>query len=104
MERLKEAKQLDLFVNVVNAISSAFLPTSNLAWKSALYCGAWAMCTSTVGIHFDREFNEFFAILQLLFGNSCLNVMRGPCHFGHLVSERSKQEAIINLPPVSVIL
>ena len=47
------------------------------------------MCKSTVGIRFDTEFSEFFAILQVLFGNSCLNVLCGPCHFGHVVTEKS---------------
>ena len=86
---LKEAQQFDSFVNLVNAISSGALPTSNLAWKSSLYRGACAMCKSTVGIRFDTEFNGFFAILQLLFSNSCLNVLQGPCHFGHVVTEKS---------------
>ena len=86
---LKEVQQFDSFVNLVNAISLGALPTSNLAWKSSLYRGAWAMCKSTVGIRFDTEFNEFFAILQLLFSNSCLNVLWGPCHFGHVVTEKS---------------
>ena len=86
---LQQVQQLDLFVNIVNAISSGALPTSNLAWKSSLYRGAWATCKSTVGIRFDTEFSEFFAILQVLFGNSCLNVLHGPCHFGHVVTEKS---------------
>ena len=85
---LQQEQQLDLFVNLVNAISSGALPTSNLAWKRSLYRGAWATCKSTVGIRFDTEFSEFFAILQLLFGNSCLNVLHGPCHFGHVVTEK----------------
>ena len=86
---LQQAQQMDLFVNLVNAISSGALPTSNLAWKSSLYWGAWATCKSTVGIRFDTEFSEFFAILQVLFGKSCLNVLHGPCHFGHVVTEKS---------------
>ena len=60
-----------------------------MAWKSSLYRGAWATCKSTVGIRFDTEFSEFFAILQVLFGNSYLNVLHGPCHFGHVVTEKS---------------
>ena len=86
---LQLAQQVDLFVNLVNAISSGALPTSNLAWKSSLYRGAWAMCKSTVCIRFDTEFSEFFAILHVLFSNSCLNVLCGPYHFGIVVAEKS---------------
>ena len=55
----------------------------------AAYTGMLGPWVSTLGIRFNTEFNEFFAILQLLFGNSCLNILLGPCHFGHVVTEKS---------------
>ena len=42
---LQQAQQMDLFVNLVNAISSGALPTSNLAWKSSLL-GVLGPCVS----------------------------------------------------------
>ena len=54
----------------------------------AAYTGVLGPCVSTVGIRFDTEFSEFFTILQVLFGNSCLNILCGPCHFGHVVTEK----------------
>lgn len=91
MQRLIEEKQMGDFFNLLDALASKELPANNIAWKSALYRGKWATCATTTSLKYDREYSEFFAILQLLFGTSSINVLRGPCHFGQVVTENSEK-------------
>ena len=77
----------------MQAIGSGDMSTHNIAWKSALYRGFWATCKSTVGIQYDKEFVEFWSIINLLFGGSVTNVLWGPVHFGHVVSEKSTKNS-----------
>ena len=86
--------QIQDFTYLMQAIGSGDMSTHNTAWKSALYRGIWATCKSTVGMQYDKEFVEFWSIINLLFGGSATNVLWGPVHFGHIVSEKSQQKFI----------
>ena len=44
------------FTYLMQAIGSSDMSTHNIAWKSTLYRGIWAMCKSTVGMQYDKEF------------------------------------------------
>ena len=70
-----------------------YLPTSNIAWKSSLYQGKWAMCQTTSAMRYDHEYVEFFALLQILFGASITNVLHGPAHCGKLIEEEVERNA-----------
>ena len=47
IQKLDDSKQTNDFKALVEAIASHSLPTSNMAWKSALYRGKWEMLEST---------------------------------------------------------
>ena len=57
----------------------------------------------------DAKYAEYFSLLYLLFGSSVLNVLRGPGHFGSVVSKenvRSKYDPSVSkcnftVPPVN---
>ena len=40
-------------------------------------------------MRYDPECMEFMAVMNLLFGSSALNVLRGPAHFGSMVSGKA---------------
>ena len=89
IQKLDDSKQTNDFKALVEAIASHSLPTSNMAWKSALYRGKWEMLESTHQMQFDPEYFEYWAIMNIMFGCSMMNVMRGPGHFGKVVLDRS---------------
>ena len=53
---------------------------------------------------YDTRYVEFFSLFYLLFGASALNVLRGPGHFGSVVSQTnwkscySGENAMCNIP------
>ena len=51
------------------------------------------MCQTTSAMRFDHEYVEFFALLQILFGASITNVLRGPAHCGKLIEEEVERNA-----------
>ena len=53
--------------------------------------GRLSACTTTCNMKYDKHYVDFFAIVYLLFGASCLNVLRGPLHFGQVVSGDCKK-------------
>ena len=87
LDKLAEEKQINLFVNLLDTLSTGKLVATNLAWKAALYRGKWASCKSTTGIKYDSEYCEFFGILQLIFGAAVICLLRGPAHFGKVRSK-----------------
>ena len=40
---------------------------------------------------YDQKYSEFFSLLYLLFGSAVLNVLRGPGHFGTVVSKENSR-------------
>lgn len=91
VEKLHEANQINAFINLIDTLSTGKLSATNLAWKSALYRAKWCTCKSTTGIKYDNEYCEFFGILQLIFGASVINLLRGPGHFGKVVERACKK-------------
>ena len=87
LKKIDASNQLNEFITVTESIVCGNLPTSNIAWKCILYQAKWAMCRTTTTMRFDNEYIEFFALLQILFGASITNVLRGPSHFGKVVDE-----------------
>ena len=75
LEHLEESNQIDDFINTITNIACNKLPTTNLAWKSALYRGNWAMCSSMHSMQWDRDYIEFCLALKILFGSSLINVL-----------------------------
>ena len=57
-----------------------------MAWKAVLHLGIYASCLSTTGMHYDEEYVEFLVLLNMLYGLSVLNILRGPAHFGTVIS------------------
>ena len=55
-------------------------------WIPKTWLGRCAACSSTTGMHYDDEYVEFLALLNMLFGLSVLNIMREPGHFGTVLS------------------
>ena len=73
---------------MIESIACGNLPTSNIAWKCVLYRAKWAMCKTTTTMRFDKEYIEFFSLLQILFGTSITNVLHGPGHFGKVLDKK----------------
>ena len=85
--KLKDANQIGRFQNLVTAVGSEKLKTTNLAWKSCLDMGVLSNLKSTTSMHYDRECVEFFSLFYIMFGGSTVNVLRGTAHFGGLVEK-----------------
>ena len=88
---LEENSQLDDFLTLAENLVSGNVKPDNLAWKSALHRGRYSGCTTTCNMRYDTEYSEFFALLYLIFGSSALNVLRGPSHFGTLLSGENEK-------------
>ena len=56
-----------------------------MAWKAVLHLGRYAACSSTTDMCYD-EYVEFLALLNMLYGSSALNILKGPGHFGTVIS------------------
>lgn len=87
LEALHSANQLDDFNKLVHNLCNGRLPFENLAWKSALQIARYFSCSTTTLMRYDSECVEFYACLYFLFGNSVLNVLRGPGHFSDVVTQ-----------------
>ena len=93
LEILHRYSQLNDFITLINSITEYKLLPTNIAWKCCLYHARWAMCNTTLALHFDHDYVEFFALLQIMFGSSLTNVLRGPGHLGKLVQEQVEWNA-----------
>ena len=82
---LCQSNQLLKFKKLVESLLSGNLSTTNLSWKCCLDMGFLSMCSSTTNMRYDNDCVEFFALFNLMFGSSSINVLRGTAHFGALV-------------------
>ena len=90
---LEENNQIHDFVNLATGLIENKIDLKNLAWQSALHMVWYSACPTATVMRYDRI--EFMAVMNLLFGSSALNVLRGPAHFGSVVAgeaERSKYD------------
>ena len=87
LEKLHSANQLEDFNKLATHLCDGRIPHENLAWKSALQIGRYFSCSTTTLMRYDPECVEFYACLYMLFGNSVLNVLRGPGHFSDVVTQ-----------------
>ena len=71
--------QLRDFLNLTKGLVEETVDHNNMAWKAVLHLGRYAACSSTTGMHYN-EFVEFLVLL------SVLNILRGPAHFGTVIS------------------
>ena len=92
---LQENNQMHDFVNLATGLKENKIDPTNLAWQSALYMGWYSAWPTMTVMRYEPEYIEFMAVMNLLFGSSALNVLRGPAHFGSVVAgeaERSKYD------------
>ena len=83
---LSRTGQLRDFLNLTKGLVDERLDSKNMAWQAVLHLGRYAACSSTTGMHYDDEYVEFLALLNMLYGSSVLNILRGPGHFGTVIS------------------
>ena len=83
---LSRTGQLRDFLNLKKGLLVETVDSNNMAWKAVLHFGKYAACSSTTGMHYNKEYVEFLALLNRLCGSSVLNIMRGPAHFGAEIS------------------
>ena len=57
-----------------------------MAWQAVLHLGRYAACSSTTGMCYDDEYVKFLVLLNMLYGSSVLNILRGPGHIGTVIS------------------
>ena len=104
---LEENNQMQNFVSLVKGLIEDKIDPKNLAWQSALHMGQYSACPMMTVMRYEPEYIEFMGVMNLLFGSSTLNVLRGPAHFGTVVSgkaHRSKydpSESKCNFPVLS---
>ena len=92
---LEENNQMHDFVNLATGLIENKINPKNLAWQSALHMGQYSACPTTTVMRYEPEYIEFMVVMNLLFGSSALNILRGPAHFGSVLSgeaERSKYD------------
>ena len=87
LEEIQNSKQTDAFCSLIKSIANRSLPTENIVWKSTLYRGKWSSLSSTHRIRFNTKYADFWGILKLLFSTSVINILRGPAHFGKIVTD-----------------
>ena len=83
---LSRTGQLRDFLNLTKGLLDERVDSNNMAWQTVLHLGRYAACSSTTGMHYNDEYVEFLALLNMLYGSSVLNILRGPGHFGTVIS------------------
>ena len=83
---LSRTGQLRDFFNLTKGLVDNTVDANNMAWQAVLHLGRYAACSSTTGMRYDDEYVEFLALLNMLYGSSVLNILRGPAHFGTVIS------------------
>ena len=82
------------FVHLASGLKSGVISPHNFSWLSALHMGRYSACETTCSMCYDKTILQFFFQLYYLLFRSCsLNVLRGPSHFGNVVTgttEKSK--------------
>ena len=74
------------FLNLTKGFVNNTVDANNMAWQAVLHLGRYAACSSTTGMQYDNEYVEFLALLNMLYSSSVLNILRGPAHFGTVIS------------------
>ena len=62
-----------------------------MAWQAVLHLGRYAAYSSTTGMRYNNEYVEFLALLNMLYGSSVLNIMRGAGYFGTVMSSKCER-------------
>ena len=88
---LHNQEQLTDFINLAQGLLDGKIKLHNMAWTVALHMGRFSACTTTCNMKYDKHYVDIFSVLYLLFGASCLNVLRGPLHFRQVVSGDCKK-------------
>ena len=90
-QQIDKYGQTEKMHKLVEAVATERLSPNNLSWKCALDMGALSMCTSTTKMCYDKDCVEFFALFNLMFGSSSINVLRGAGHFGSIVEHTTEK-------------
>lgn len=93
VEKLCNSGQLKDFMGLISHLMQGTISMSNLAWKSILHRSRWQSCSTTCNMYYDEDYVEFWSVVYLMFGNSCLSVFRGPCHYSQVVLDESKKSS-----------
>ena len=83
---LSRTGQLRNFLNLTKGLVEETVDHNNMASKAVLHLGRYTACLSTTGMCYNNEYVEFLALLNMLYGSSVLNILRGPAHFGTVIS------------------
>ena len=83
---LSRTDQLRDLLNLTKGFLDETVDSNNMAWKAVLHLGRYAACLSTTGMHYNKEYVEFLALLNMLYELSVLNILRGPGHVGTVIS------------------
>ena len=83
---LSRTGQLRDFLNLTKGLLDERVDSNNMAWQAVLHLGRYAACSSTTGMHYDDEYVEFLVLVNMVYGSSVLNILRGPGHFGTVIS------------------
>ena len=83
---LESQGQVRDFVHLANGLKSGAISPHNLSSLSALHMGRYNDCETTCSMQYDKTILQFYQLYYLLFGSCSLNVLRGPSHFGNVVT------------------
>ena len=83
---LSRTGQLRDFLNLTKGFVEETVDPNNMAWKAVLHLGRYAFCSPIMGMHYDDEYVQFVALLNMLYRSSVLNILRGPAHFETVIS------------------
>ena len=83
---LSRTGQLRDFLNLTKGFVEETVDHNNMVGKAVLHLGRYAACLSTTGMHYNEEYVEFLALLNMVYRLSVLNILRGPAHFGTVIS------------------
>ena len=90
-EQIDKYGQTEKMHRLVEAVATERLSPNYLSWKCALDMGALSVCTSTTNMCYDKDCIEFFALFNLMFRSSSINVLRGAGHFGSIVKHMTEK-------------
>ena len=91
VNRLRLNKQLDTFLHFMKLVVTGKFSLDNIAWLAFLDRVKWQNCLTTTAITYNSDMKEFWNLVRNMFGSSVLNVLRGPGHFGQVVTEQASK-------------
>lgn len=91
LEKMSQFKLLDKFITFLTVVADDLLEPTNIALLCLLDRAQYAACKSTTTMSYHPETLQFWTSIYLLFGNSALNIFRGPGNTGQVISEEARR-------------